>query len=392
MLFFILFGTMFVLGFVESMKGVSYPIIKTEFAISYEQQGMMVSIISLSFVLFCFVAGIIQGSFGAKRALHVGFITMILGMIGIFLPPVLGLPRFLSVAAFFILAASFGLLEVSTNALAAQLFTSRAALLMSLLNFFYGVGSSFSPIAAGAITAAADWRTAYLLCIPLALIFFVPSVFFRFHEEEAGAGKEKRPGFFTAMQTPMVWVFSVVLGLMIGVEVCSVNWAGVYFQDVYNLDPKSSGAAFLSHFYIFFTISRLVGGFAIEKIGYLKSLFIGTLAALIILILGFAFGAKGIYILPFIGFFVAIFWPTILATAMGYFRKDAPIMTSAIIVISGALNSVIQYLIGLTNRLAGPEWGYRSSIFYAVLIIAMLVVLSKRIKQPYRSGGRTAPE
>ena len=385
LLFVILFGAMIMFGFIENIKGVTYPLIKTNFDISYEQQGMMISILSLGYVIFCLVGGILLGSFGVRNTFFSGFVFMLLGLAGVFF-----LPGFLAVAAsLFIIAAAFGLFEVSINALATQVFVSRAALLMSLLHFFYGVGSSLSPRVAGVLSAAANWRIVYLISIPLTLVFFAISIFTRFPEPsaetESVGGKVKKVSFFTALKTPMVWVFAITLGFMVGVELCSANWAGLYFQDVYNMDPRTLGAVFVSNFYILFTISRLLSGFFIEKIGYLRSLFIAALATVLVLILGFSFGAKGIYILPALGFFTAIFWPTVLATAMGYFKEDSPVMTSAIIVIAGAINSGIQFLMGLTNRVFGSAWGYRSALLYTILIVAALIVLARYMRRPYKA-------
>ena len=385
LLFIILFGAMLLFGLVENFKGVTFPLIKTEFDISYETQGVMVSLLSLSYVVFCLIGGIIIGSFGVKKAFAIGYFIMILGLAGAFF-----MPGYLSLAtALIVIFAGFGLFEVSTNALATQLFTSKAALLMSLLHFFYGIGSSLSPRAAGVVSTALGWRYTYLFAIILVLVFFIPSILARFPQaptkEEDEKTKTKRVSFFTALKTPMVWIFSVALGLMVAVELCSSNWAGLYFQDVYNLDPKTKGAAFISNFYILFTISRLLSGFVIEKIGYMRSLLIATLASIVIMIFGFILGKDGINILPGLGFFAAIYWPTLLAVAMGYFREDAPVMTSAIIVIGGAFNSGIQFFIGLINRLAGPAWGYRSALLYAVLIIVALIVLARFMRRPYKA-------
>ena len=369
---------MFIFGYAENIKGVTYPLIKTYFDITYEQQGIMVSVMSFSYVIFCLIGGILIGSLGVKKTFIIGFVFIIFGLAGVFF-----LPPFLFVAAaLFIVSAAFGLFEVSSNALATQIFTSRAALLMNLLHFFYGAGSSLSPRAAGFIANTQGWRNVYLLSIPLVLLFFIPSIFSKFPEAQKaeGEGSEKNASFFTAIKRPMVWVFAVALGIMVAVELCSANWGALYFRDVYQLDPTSSGAAFISNFYILFTISRLLGGFAIEKIGYMRSLFIATFATILTFIVGFALGAQGIYVLPALGFFTAMFWPTLLATAMGYFRHEAPVMTSAIIVIAGAINAAIQFFMGLTNRFAGPAWGYRSGLFYALLIIAALIVLRRRMR------------
>jgi len=408
LLFIILYGTMFLFGYIENIKGVTYPLIKMQFNVSYEQQGLMVSLLSLSYVLFCLIGGILIGSFGVKRSFGVGFIIMFLGLAGAFV-----LPGFFSVAAsLFVVSASFGLFEVSINALGTQVFTARAALLMSLLHFFYGAGSSVSPRAAGIMASAMGWRNVYLLSIPLVLVFFIPYLFTRFPgagEESRGDAKERpdsgdealgsggsaavpkgeKVSFFSALKIPMVWIFAITLGLMLAVEMSSANWAGLYFQDVYHLDPKISGAAFISNFFILFTISRLVSGFAIEKIGYMLSLFIAVVASFVIFVLGFLLGEKGINVLPGLGFFVAVLWPTTMAVAMGYFGKDAPVLTSAIIVIGGALNSGIQYLIGLINKHAGPAWGYRSCLVYSILLIAAVGVLALGMRRPYAPGRKS---
>jgi len=395
---------MILFGYVENIKGVSFPLIKTEFDISYDQQGLMVSLMSLSYVVFCLVGGILLGIIGVKKTFTFSFVFMLAGLVAVFF-----MLRFWSVTwALFFVFAGFGLFEVSSHALAAQIFRFRAALLMSLLHFFYGLGSSLSPRAAGILASTLSWRHVYLLSIPLVLLFLIPSLLARFPgtelpgnelreneqaENKAAAGTRetaepaaKKISFFTALKIPMVWIFSITLGLMGAVELSSPNWAGLYFQDVYGFDPKTSGAAFISNFYILFTASRLLSGFVNDKIGYMRCLFIVAIGTVFVFVLGFALGEIGIFILPALGFFTAVFWPTLLVTAIGYFREDAPIITSAIIVIAGALISGIQLLIGLTNRFVGPAWGYRSCLFYAILIIAALVVLSRYMRRPYRSA------
>jgi fucose permease len=264
---------------------------------------------------------------------------------------------------------------------------------MNLLHFFYGLGSTVSPRAAGAVSLNFNWRYVYLLTAPVLLIFFVPTIFTRFpgqqnHDtQDAGEGAEKIAGtpskarsITTALKDPMVWLFSVALGFMVVVEVASANWAGLYFLDVYGIDPAGSGAGFLSNFFICFTLSRLLSGFLIEKIGYLRSLMGAALGVLAVLTLGFALGARGLYVLPLLGLFVAIFWPTTMAVAMGRFGPAAPVVTSVMIVIAGVLNAGIQLLMGLTNRLLGPAWGYRSCLVYGLLVVISLLGLQHRLR------------
>jgi fucose permease len=383
-------GTPLIFGLMENIKGVSYPLIKTEFGASYEQQGGFVALLSYSYVFFCLIAGVFLGRFGVKRSLLAGFLCSIFGVLLVYF-----MPGYVTIgAALFLVYAAFGFFEVGVNALATQVFKSRTALLMSLLHFFYGAGAIIGPKAAGFFinTAGFSWRHIYLFTLPLALALFIPALFTRFPNDAGegaapapdGGGKseaEKPLSFFGALKIPIVWLFSVMLGLMEVVEFSSANWGGLYFQDVYALDPRTDGAAFISNFYILFTISRLVSGFAIEKIGYMRSLFIACFATVLIYALGFGLGVRGIWVLPALGFFIAIMWPTVMAVAMKFFGSQAPVITSAIIVLSGAVNSGIQFAVGLTNRFAGAAWGFRSCLGYAVVLVAVLFFLNSRMRR-----------
>ncbi|MDR3336206.1 MAG: MFS transporter [Treponema sp.] len=396
LLIIIAYGIMLIFGLVENIKGVSYPLIKAEFGVSYERQGLLVSFLSYGYVLFCLVAGVFLSRFGVKRALLSGFVCI---FIGLGLVPVM--PGFWTVGAVLFLAyAAFGFFEVGVNALGTQIFTKKAALLMSLLHFFYGAGAIIGPKAAGILTGGfgLNWRQIYFLTIPLCALVFVPTLALKFPKQgDAGAAEggaenasgvvteeapaEKRISFLGALKMPMVWAFSITLGLMEVVEMSSANWGGLYFQDVYGLDPRVEGAAFVSNFYILFTLSRLVSGFAIEKIGYMRSLFIACFATGIIYALSFILGVQGIWTLPILGFFIAVMWPTIMAVAMGFFGSRSPVITSAIIVLSGAINSALQLGIGLTNRYIGPAWGYRSCFVYSLVLIGALAFLHRHLRK-----------
>jgi fucose permease len=396
LLFFLLFGTMLIFGLVENIKGVSYPLIKAEFNATWEQQGLMVSLLSLSYVIFSMVAGIFMGRFGIKPAFLAGFTAIILGLVTVFF-----MPAFRTVAAALLLVfAGFGFFEVGLNALAARVFTSKAGLLMNLLHAFYGIGAIVGPKAAGLLTDSTSfgWRWIYLFCLPLALIFFIPAFFTPFPEKtgkaaedgelaETGKAAPARKSFFGALRSPMVWLFAITMGLMVVIEMSSANWGALYFQDVYGMDPKTMGAAFLSAFFMAFTLSRLVCGFFVEKIGYMRSLIGLSIIISAVFLIGFILGSRGIFVLPLLGFFIALFWPTLMALAIVYFREDAPVVASVMIAVSGFLNAGVQFLVGLTNRFFGPAWGYRSTLIYTVLLIGMLFILKKSLdgKTFYRS-------
>jgi fucose permease len=395
---------MFLFGFLENIKGVSYPLIKTEFGVSYDEQGRMVSLLSFSYTFFCVVAGFILSRFGVKKVYLLGFIFALLGLLSVFFAP----NFWISAVCLFFVFSCFGLFEIGINGLASILFTKKAALFLNLLHFMYGVGAILGPRVAGILcgTEGMSWRHVYLFSIPLVLVFFIPAAVAKYPKPENGRSGDSptghaenspperaegspagnaQPGtpakttFTGALRTPMVWFFGVTLGLMMSTEMATSNWGSLYFQDVYGMDPTTAGAGFVSSFFVLFTLSRLVSGFVIEKIGYIKSL-IGTIVITgMIFIAGFALGRTGIYVLPVLGFFIAILWPTIMAVAIGLFGVNAPVMTSAVIAIAGLFNALMQLSTGYINRYAGAAWGYRCCLVFTAALIVLLPRLGKTL-------------
>ena len=387
LLYVLLFGTMLMFGLVENIRGVSFPLIRDGFDVPFERQGFMVAMLSLAYVASNIIAGIFLGRFGIKPSAFAGYSAIFLGIVLVFF-----MPGFFSItAALFVVFGGFGFLDIGMNALASRVFVTKAALLMNLLHSFYGIGAIIGPRAAGFIVNSTefDWRYAYLFSLPLVLLLIVLGIVTRFPKD----GQEAEPGgsvasdggnrksFFDALKTPMVWLLALTLGLALILEAKTPNWGPLYFQDVYGLDPATYGATFLSAFFLLFTLARLLCGPVVERLGYVRSLLGVTGLILVVLFVGFSMGARGILVLPALGFLVALFWPTLMAVAIVSFGRDAPVFAGATIAIAGLLNTVVQYLVGITNRVIGPAWGYRSIVVYTVLLAFVLLVLYKNLKR-----------
>jgi fucose permease len=179
----------------------------------------------------------------------------------------------------------------------------------------------------------------------------------------------------------MVWLFGICMGLTSTIEYGVTNWSGLYLHDVFGLDPKTTGATFISVYFSLYAISRLLGGFFIEKIGYLRGVFLAAFITLCLLITGFVLGRRGVWVLPVTGLFIGVVFPTILAISIGVFKGKAQAASSTMLVISSSLSSTIQYLVGLTNRYIGEAWGYRSSVLYGTLLVFMLIRLQNVLRK-----------
>ena len=372
----IIYATMFLFGYAENLKAVSFPLIKAEFGISYDEQGGLVSVISFGYVLFCAFAGLFLSRFGIKKSILAGYLLICLGAGAVLFAPTV---IFVS-ASLFVVYAGFGFFEVGSNALATVTFTKKAALMLNFMHFFYGLGAVAAPRAAGFLGESGfSWQQVYLSAAIPSAVFFIFVLLFRFNgAKTADQPKQARYTYISALRDGDVWHFAVMLGFMVLVELAAANWGALYLNDVYSLDPLREGATFVSVFYVLFTLSRLFSGFGIEKIGYKKSLLISAIAVTAIFAAGFGMGRAGIWLLTLTGFCVGMMWPTVIAAAMEHFGDRAPIATGAIIAIAGATNAVFQLVIGFTNQYIGEAWGYRSCTVYAVAVILLVLSVMKK--------------
>jgi len=333
------------------------------------------------YVIFCLIASLFLQRYGIKRSLLAGYFLICAGCVATLFAPTF----WMASLTLMIVNAGFGFFEVGTNALGMVAFTRRAALMMNLLHFFYGFGAILGPKTAGLLTKnfGFTWQGVYITIIAPTAVCFIFILFARMGKSyDRGNREETASGitFYTALKNPFVLIFALTLGFMEIIEFGAANWGGLYLQDVYGLDPRIVGANFVALFYILFTLSRLASGLIIEKVGYMRSLFASVIFVIILFSSGFLLGRNGIWVLPVTGLFIAVMWPTIMAVAMNVFGKDAPVISAVIITVSGAINGLFQLIIGYTNQFIGEAWGYRSCLLYAIFALAMLYLLSNRLK------------
>ena len=384
----ITFGNMSLLGFLNSMRGVSFPLIRNSFNASYSSMGLMSALCSFGAVCFCIIAGVYMNRFGLKRTMVSAFFIIILGAGSLFFAS----GFFMVVMLFMIMQSGFSFFEISLNGTGVRLFTKKSALMLNLLHFFYGVGAIGGPRFMGFMVNrfSMSWNHVYTLALVAVFIMLGITLAIRFpgggfpepalsEPVRPAETPQEKPSFWSALKDPMVWLFGVILGVSGSIESCSVSWSGLYLQDVYGLDPSSTGAVFVSVFFILYTVSRFCSGFIIEKIGYLRSVIVSGAAIVLLFVFAFVLGRKGIYLLPVVGFFVAVMWPTVLAISVGIFRERAQTVSSAMISIAFTVSGIISYSFGLSNRFIGAAWGYRSCVLFSLVLTALLLFLKRRI-------------
>jgi fucose permease len=158
------------LGLPDSLLGVSWPLIRTEFDVSLSAVGPIYMMIAGGTIISSFFSGKVLNRFGTAKVTAVSTAMTALGIIGFYFAP--------SVHWFYLMTIPLGLgagsVDAGLNAYVANHYKSHH---MSWLHCFWGVGATVGPMIMSLFIKDANWRKGYLtvalLQAVLALFLFL---------------------------------------------------------------------------------------------------------------------------------------------------------------------------------------------------------------------------
>lgn len=433
--FIVCYGVFFFFGAIESSESIYYSLMKSELEIPYRIQGWLVSMGSYSFILGSPIVGYLMTLVDVKPILILGFSFYIAAYLLLYFFKQLGIV-FVSL---FIEGIGAVLLDVGMNTLSTVLFPKHRGVMMNSLHFFYGAGCVLGPAYSSRIflVLKQGYRGIFLGLIAFAVIGFLLTVFTRLslrvdssaerliEEEVVGdvesvkvvddvesvkvAGNtesmkvtdvvdssspsvqtestakplpaneqpsEKTPlTLWRSFITPMVWLLGVNMGAVYGIESVTVNWGPLYLKEKFGMLPEHEGTRFVSLFYVFYTLARLVTGFAVDWLGDALGMLAFNVLLVLLYIVAFSLQRRGVWLLAFSGFLISPFYPTSITVPMEVFGGDTKNTISVILCIALVVNALIQVVIGYVDEYVGPQWGYPllSLSMCAVMILCMIV-------------------
>ena len=185
---------------------------------------------------------------------------------------------------------------------------------------------------------------------------------------------------WSCLRSPLIWYCAIMLNFMATAERGTLSWGTMYVKDVLHLTDED-GAALNSRFYFCFMLARFVGGFITDRVGPFKMEYIIIPIGTLIYVIGFLAGKTGIYILPFLGFFVSLFWPTCVIACTHYWGKESSIPVACLLPLQSLVGMVIQYGLGVMNERYGPQYAYWMSVPGGLLGLLMFIyfhILTRR--------------
>ncbi|KAK8823964.1 hypothetical protein WA538_001251 [Blastocystis sp. DL] len=260
--------------------------------------------------------------------------------------------------------------------------------MMSLMHFFFGIGAVIGPnVARWAMNVLKNsFYSIYLSLGVVVLVFFIIVISLPFRlprNPNSDAASKPTLTVMQALRQPSVWLCSITMGMMQTIESSGASWAPLYLVDVLGFNADTDVANFTTVLYIIFTVSRLISGPLIDRMGYYSYLYLCLAACFVLLAIGFLLGRKGIWLFALTGFFYSATWPVFICVIMGYYKESAATVTSVVIVLQGVMLLPMNTILGWLNKQFGDYWAYRLTLLFCIIgaILLTCVYYSQKRKE-----------
>ncbi len=367
------FLSFFVFGFTDNLKGPTLPSMIHELDIDYGTSGNIFFGEYLGFIVTSLIAGILADRFGLKAILILSGILLASG--------VAGYSTFsntiLLTASLFSVGLGLGAIELGANATIVQIHPKKTGLYLNLIAVLHGLGSLIAPLFAGWLLGLnITWRAIYRLDIPLIAVFVLLFLFVQFpksHGQNNSIDFRHIPNF--AFKGNLPWFYAAIL-FYVAAEIGVASWLVTFLQEIRGASVLGSNQS-LSLFFALLTLGRLVGGFIVHRLGYLRSILFASIGSLVCISVG-TFTNLSIF-LPFTGFFFSIIFPTFTAAVSENLKENTNTILGVLFTFAGVGGLLGPWAIAWASNLLGLKLGFTlEAIFIALLVASVLILLKER--------------
>ncbi|WP_428864389.1 MFS transporter [Clostridium sediminicola] len=353
--------TMFLISVCDNLRGPYSIQIKNYFQINNTQLSLIFIVSSLSYMFFSMFSGFLCRRIGHKNSICIGFVLIILSIVKILLS--LCYSDFL--IGLFITNAGEALILVGINTIIPTMNIKYKAIVMNLLHFSYGIGAAFiQKKSAFMIKHNFDFIHVHFV---LGIIFII-WLFQLFNINLSPIpSKNKTSQNILPTNKKLLLSYLLALGLYLSAEVSTANWFTNFIGETYGYN-ESFSSKYLSLFFIFIAIGRVLGGFIVEKVGYLKSSLYALLTSTILFTFGYILGLSGFLLISLSGLFFSIYYPTMLLTIKDNFKENYTYITSLVFSFGSLCCIAINFIIGFISDHFG--------VFKSFYIIPLCLIIS----------------
>jgi fucose permease len=242
----------------------------------------------------------------------------------------------------------------------------------------HGLGSLIAPLIAGwLLSISVSWRVIYRWDILLIALFVIIFIFLRFPKAEEKAQLDFRHIPQIAFKGELPW-FYVAITFYVAAEIGMASWLVTFLQEFRDA-PVATSSQSLSLFFAMMMIGRLIGGFFVHRIGYLRSIFFMTIGGILCIITGLFGPKETAFLLPFTGFFLSIVFPTITAAVSDTHTENGNTILGVLFTFAGLGGVIGPWVTAWGSDLFGLQAGFSLNIVFMMILLISVAILMKRI-------------
>ena len=370
------FLSFLIFGFVDNIKGPTLPPLLNELGLTYSIGGSIILGAYLGFLVATLLTGPIADRTGNKAIILFACVSLVLGL-GAFSLSTLA---WTLTAAMFFIGMGLGAIEVGGNLIILDIHSHDKGRFLNLLALCHGAGSMVAPLVAGPMLATGlSWRQVYqsaILSVFLLLIYFLIVKYPRV--QSAGKSLSLKKFGAAAFSADMI-LYYLVIAIYVAAEVGVGAWSVEFLQKVKSQSVMQS-SAYLSIFFGTAMAGRLIGSFFVDRIGYLKSMLIASVASIVFMAIG-AFGPDGLSIfIPLTGLFFSIIFPTVTAAVSDLHKENIGAILGILFMFGGLGAMLGSWSIGVVSDWIGIHLGFGMVLVFCIIMTGLFIVLILKSK------------
>jgi len=365
-------------GLMMVMLGAILPFIRSDYALSYTQTGLIFSFHQVGNLTAVLAAGVLPYWIGRKRS------TLLLSAgatLGLTLAIVAGHPLLLMVA-FAFTGIGRGTFSNICNAVNTEISSNKTAAL-NVLHSGYALGALISPMVVFAyvsVMGSPGWRFAVAT-----VAFFMAVAWLLILRSELPPipPKKEKGGSFTFLKHKSFWIPTMLLFFYLAVEVSIVGWFVVYFLDIGVLPPVLSGFVPTFHWSMVMVGRLFIASISLRVKNKNMMLVIMAFAALFSFtgLMLSATAVSSVIFLVLLGLSLAGVYPTTIASMTGENSAVSIGFTIAIATFGGIL---MPSIIGVLADVRGISEAIALVLVVLIVVTALAVVKIFTERQAYR--------
>jgi fucose permease len=343
---------------------------------SYSQGGGILFGAYLGFVIATLLAGPLSDLLGNRLILLAAALFIALGTVGMSNAATYAL----LFSAMLVIGLGMGAIEVGGNGLIVGLHPQAQGRFLNLLATFHGVGSLLAPLyAAWLLAGNGSWRQVFLYSLPLALLL---AILFLLTKGPSTTQQERHTFDWAALRrsgfSPTMLFFYLAIGLYVATELGIANWIVEYLIKSKGL-AQTTASYYLSGFFGCIMVGRLVGSVVVERIGYLRSVWLATVGTLLCLLVALVAPPALAFFLPLSGLFCSIIFPTLTAAVARLHPQNTGTILGLLFTAGGIGGALGPAIMGVASDAWGIQWGFGlAALFCAGSIVALSVLLRRK--------------